>query len=178
MARRGMNPGRTQVSGYSPSKVTVAVLACVLSADGYFRFRFDVLKLVLAALRSNTKVEHDLMVFDNGSYPEVGAYLAELKQQGVIDYLLSSKRNIGNFGALKMMFNSAPGEVIAYLDDDAFVYPGWLEEQIAILQTYPNVGIVSGVPVRISSQRANQSLKALLENPPPGMKVQRGRSDP
>ena len=78
----------------------------------------------------------------------MGEYLSGLKQIGAIDYLLSSKRNIGNFGVVRMMFNSAPGEVIAYLDDDVFVYPGWVSEQLEILNTFPNVGMVSGDPVR------------------------------
>jgi glycosyltransferase involved in cell wall biosynthesis len=158
--------------------VTVAVLACVLSADGYFRYRFDVLKLMLAAMRVNTQVEHDLMVFDNGSYPEVGEYLNGLKEQGAIDYLVQSKRNIGNFGALRMMFNSAPGEVIAYLDDDVFVYPGWLKNQLKILEIFPQVGMVSGVPVRMAARHASESLNSLLENPPAGLQVLPGRHIP
>jgi glycosyltransferase involved in cell wall biosynthesis len=158
--------------------VTVAVLACVPSSDGYHRYRFDVLKLTLAALRENTKVSHDLMVFDNGSYLEVSDYLAGLKQQGVIDYLLCSQRNIGNFGALRMLFASAPGDVVAYLDDDVFVYPGWLEAQLKVLEAYPNVGMVSGVPVRKAAQHANASLTIWLENQPAGLVVDRGRHIP
>ena len=178
MARRGPNPGREQVSDYTPARVTVAVLACVLSPDGYYRYRFDVLKLTLAALRANTRVPHDLMVFDNGSYSEVSEYLAGLKQQGAIDYLLGSPRNIGNFGALRMMFNSAPGGVVDYLDDDVFVYPGWLEAQLKVLEAYPKVGMVSGVPVRMAAQHASASLEKLLQDPPAGLAVDRGRHIP
>jgi hypothetical protein len=101
-----------------------------------------------------------------------------LKQAGAIDYLLASPRNIGNFGALRMMFSSAPGEVIAYLDDDVFVYPGWLEAQLAVLETYPNAGMVSGVPVRMAAQHANASLAKWLQDPPPGLAVDRGRHIP
>lgn len=178
MARRGPNPGREQVSGYTPPKVTVAVLACVLSSEGYYRYRFDVLKLTLAALKANTSTAHDLLVFDNGSRPEVGEYLSRLKQEGEIDYLLSSTRNIGNFGALRMIFNSAPGEVIAYLDDDVFVYPGWLEAQMKLLAAFPNVGMVSGVPVRMSALHNNQSLDLLVKTPPAGMQVSLTRHIP
>jgi glycosyltransferase involved in cell wall biosynthesis len=147
----------------------------VLSPDGYYRYRFDVLKLTLAAIKANTRVPYDLMVFDNGSYQEVSEYLVGLKQQGVIDYLLQSKRNIGNFGALRMMFNSAPGEVIAYMDDDAFVYPGWLEAQLRVLKAYPQVGMVSGLPVRGAARRAGKSLESWLESSPVGLTVDRGR---
>jgi glycosyltransferase involved in cell wall biosynthesis len=178
MARRGPNPGREQTSGYRPPRVSVAVLVCIPSLDGYFRYRFDVLKLVLAALWANTRVEHDLMIFDNGSCQEVSEYLAGLKQQGVIDYLIQSRRNIGNFGALRMLFNSAPGEVIAYLDDDVFVYPGWLEEQLRILAVYPQVGMVSGVPVRMAAQHASASLEKWLGNPPLELKVTSARYIP
>lgn len=156
----------------------MAVLTYVPSPDGYFKHRFEMIKLILAALHANTEIEHDLMVFDNGSYPEVIDHLIELKQQNKIDYLYLSRRNIGNFGALRRIFSSAPGEVVAYLDDDVFVYPGWLREQLLILDHYPNVGMVSGVPVRNAARHAYSSLEKWLENPPAGLKVNRGRFIP
>jgi glycosyltransferase involved in cell wall biosynthesis len=156
----------------------VAVLACIPSLDGYYRYRFDVLKLMLSSLWTNTRVAHDLLVFDNGSCTQVSEYLAGLKQQGVVDYLIQSSRNIGNFGALRMLFSSAPGEIIAYLDDDVFVYPGWLEEQLRILAAYPNVGMVSGVPVRMAARHASASLVNWLEKSPTNLKVTRGRYIP
>jgi glycosyltransferase involved in cell wall biosynthesis len=178
MARRGPNPGREQRSGVVPERITVAMLVCVPSLDGYYRYRFEVLKLALAALEKHTQTAHDLMVFDNGSMPEVGEFLNGLKQQGVIDYLLSSSRNIGNFGALQMMLASAPGEIVAYLDEDVFVYPGWLPAQLKILEAYPQVGMVSGVPVRIAAQHAASSLNNWLESAPEGLEVKRERLIP
>ena len=47
-----------------------------------------------------------------------------------------------------MMFPAAPGELIAYADDDMFFLPGWLDACLKIIDTYPKVGMVSGYYVR------------------------------
>ena len=42
-------------------------------------------------------------------------YLKSLEAEGKIDYLILSKRNIGKLNALKIIFNSAPGEIVALI---------------------------------------------------------------
>lgn len=166
MARLGSNPSRQKKTDFKPSRVTVAVLAYVPSQDGYFQHRFDILKLTINSILKNTQIEFDLMVFDNGCCEEVSQYLTDLKEAGQIDYLLSSPRNIGKRMALQMMFNSAMGEIIAYCDDDVLHYQGWLKPQIEILETFPRVGLVSGVPVRNARFHANSQIKAMVQDPP------------
>ncbi len=61
-----------------------------------------------------------------------------------VDDLLLSQRNIGKIDALRILFNAAPGEIIAYNDDDIFFYPGWLEAHLEILDSFPKAGMVSG----------------------------------
>jgi glycosyltransferase involved in cell wall biosynthesis len=139
--------------------------------EGYFRQRLDVLKLTMASLVAHTSSPHDLMVMDNGSCSDVVAYLTGLHQEGMIDYLLLSQRNLGKIGAFKVLFNAAPGEVVAYSDDDILYYPGWLEAHLRILDSYPRVGMVSGMPVRNASDRARQSLMMLVKDPPEGLTV-------
>ena len=41
-----------------------------------------------------------------------------MRGAGKIQYLLLSNRNIGKLGALKVIYNAAPGETVAYSDDD------------------------------------------------------------
>jgi glycosyltransferase involved in cell wall biosynthesis len=93
-------------------------------------------------------VPYDLYVFDNGSCKEVKDYLAALLEDGSIRYLHTASENIGKIGAFKMIFQAAPGEVVAYSDDDIFFYPGWLGRHLEVLDGFPGVGMVSGCAVR------------------------------
>ena len=171
MARIGVNPARGKTSSYSPARVTVAILTYIPHLDGYFKHRLDVLKLALTSLIAHTKPPYDLLVFDNGSCAPVIEYLHQMRKVGDVDYLLLSSRNLGKIGAFKVLFDAAPGEIVAYADDDIFFYPGWLTAQLKILETYPKVGMVSGVPVRDASERASQSLARYIKNQPAELTV-------
>ncbi len=161
MARIGINPARGKFSEYRPARITVAVLTYIPDLSGYFESRLQVLKLVLSSLQAHTTPPYDLLVFDNGSCPEVVEHLLGLRNAGQINYLILSQQNIGKIGALRIMFNAAPGEIIAYNDDDILFYPGWLEAHLEILDLFPKVGMVSGLPVRDAANHAHQSLDQL-----------------
>jgi glycosyltransferase involved in cell wall biosynthesis len=164
VARFGSNPARKKKSKYQPARVTVVMLTYIPHLDGYFRQRLDVLKLSLTSLLKNTKTPYDLLVFDNGSCIEAVTFLQELHKTGEIQYLIQSKKNIGNMGALKIAFNAAPGEVIAYSDDDIFFSPGWLSSQLEILDNFPKAGMVSGSPLRNAALFAMESHHKLAED--------------
>jgi glycosyltransferase involved in cell wall biosynthesis len=149
MPRVGINPARRRQSEYRPARVTVAVLTHVPELAGYFRQRFDVLRLSLSSLLANTAAPYDLLVFDNGSCEPVVAYLKGLRDAGQIDYLLLSSRNIGKIGAFQLLFRAAPGEVVAYSDDDVLFLPGWLQAHLEVLDAFPQAGMVSGVGIRV-----------------------------
>lgn len=162
MARIGINPARGKRTSYSPEKVTVALLTYIPHFEGYFQNRFSVLKLSLASILANTIEPYDLLVFDNGSHFKVVNYLQELHKQGIIRYLFLSKENLGKIGAFKLLFNAAPGEYVAYADDDIYYYPGWLGAHMKIIENFPQVGMVSGSPVRDASGRANKAVNELI----------------
>jgi len=178
MARIGINPARGKVTQYRPAPITICLLIFIPDLSGYFEYRLQVLQLVLASLWANTSPPHDLMVFDNGSCDEIIQYLLRLKDAGQIDYLLLSKENRGKIDALRTLFNAAPGEIIAYSDDDILFYPGWLEAQLDILESYPNVGMVSGAPVRNAARHGRTSLDRLIAQPPPGLTFNQERRIP
>jgi glycosyltransferase involved in cell wall biosynthesis len=160
--RLGLSPTRKESTDYSPCRVTVCVLVHIPDRLGYYAHRFEVLKLCLQSIFQHTHSAYDLLVFDNGSCPEVIDYLRLLRDQGAIQYLILSAHNIGIYGALKIMFQAAPGEVIAYSQDDVFFYAGWLEEHLKILDTFPRVGMVSGVAVREQFRYGNKYLQTYL----------------
>lgn len=164
MSRIGINPARGKASTYQPSRVSICLITYIPEESGYFEYRLQVLKLVLASLDAHTTRPYDLLVFDNGSCPAVTQFLQSLKKDGMLDFLMLSRQNVGKIGALRILFQAAPGEIIAYSDDDIFFYPGWLEAHLQILENFPQAGMVSGIPVRNAALHANQSLKKLSEH--------------
>lgn len=160
MPRIGMNPSRGLKLDFTPARTTVAVLVYVPHQAGYFQNRMDVTKMTLRSILANTEEPYDLLVFDNGSSPEMVNYLQELYQNGSIDYLFLSERNIGKLNALNMIFNIAPGKIVAYSDDDVLHLPGWLGKHLEIIDTFPDVGAVTGFYIR---QRVAMSSESTLQ---------------
>jgi len=148
LPRVGMNPGRGKMSDYIPARVTAAILTYVPNDVGYFKDRFDVMRVCLESILKNTQEPFDLMVFDNGSSAKVVDYLSKQRNVGNIDLLMLSSKNIGKISALQIMFKAAPGEIIAYCDDDVFFLPGWLKRHLEVIDTYPDVGVVTGMYIK------------------------------
>lgn len=159
MPRIGINPSRGQTLDFEPSRTTVAVLVYAPHQAGYFQNRLDVTRLTIESILANTQEPFDLLVFDNGSCSEMVTYLQSLYDQGSIDYLILSKRNIGKLNALKIIFNAAPGEIVAYTDDDVFHLLGWLGAHLEIIDSFPKVGAVTGFYIR---QRVAMSSESTL----------------
>jgi hypothetical protein len=172
MPRIGMNPNRDHKTEYHPARVTLAMLTCLPEEAGYFEHRFDSMRVSLESLIANTPRPYDLLVFDNGSCPRWMDYLHGLRDAGKIQYLLLSSRNIGKLGALKIIFNAAPGEIVAYTDDDVFFLPGWLDEHLKIIDAVPNVGSVCGLYMRPLMAYGIKSTMKFVERQ--DVKVERG----
>lgn len=144
--RKGQNPAKSVDQVASPGRITVAVLNYIPFVSGFFAEMPEVLKACLTSLRNNPGLPFDLMVFDNGSCREVQQFLLDERTAGRIQYLLLSEKNLGKGGAWNIIFNAAPGEIIAYADNDVFFYPGWLARSVEILETYPKAGMVTARP--------------------------------
>jgi glycosyltransferase involved in cell wall biosynthesis len=144
--RAGQNPAKAVKEVAKPQRITVAVLNYIPFISGYYADVFNVLKTCLGSIWENTDLPYDLMVFDNGSCDEVKDYLNEQVKEGRIQYLILSDKNLGKGGAWNVILNAAPGEVIAYTDNDCYFYPGWLSKSMQLLETFPNVGMVTSRP--------------------------------
>ncbi len=160
-----MNPGRGRATKYRPARITLAVLTYLPEQVGYFEHRLESTRLCIESLIAHTPEPYDLMVFDNGSCKALTDYLTGLREKGKIDYLFLSARNVGKVGALQYIFTAAPGEIVAYTDDDVFFLPGWLQPHLDILETYPNVGMVSGFYIRPHMSYGINSTLAFAEQP-------------
>lgn len=156
--RLGQNPVKSVDGVATPASITVAVLSFAPFLSGYWKESLDVLRVCLDSLRQTTDRPHDLMVFDNGSCPEVVEYLVGERREGRIQFLILSDRNLGKGGAWNVLFGAAPGEVVAYTDSDALFYPGWLSRSLEILESYPRVGMVTARPFRTPEEFLTQTL--------------------
>ena len=147
--RAGKNPYKINKEIAPPTKVTIGILNSIPHLSGYYREVWDVFQLCLASIRANTTgVEYELLVVDNGSCPEVRAYLQKELGNGAIDYLILNKRNIGRPNGVRQVLRSATGDIVVYADGDIYFKLGWLQAQIQVLETYPNAGVVGALPVR------------------------------
>jgi GT2 family glycosyltransferase len=146
--RIGQNPSKAKGSpAYQPAKVGTASLTYVPALEGYFRQAREVIEVHLESLRSSLSLDFDLCVFDNGSCPEVIDFLQDQWSRGMIDWLFLSRHNLGKNGALNWIFSSMPNEFIAYSDSDVFFRKGWLEQSLAVFDSFDRAGMVSAQPV-------------------------------
>ncbi|MFQ5924154.1 MAG: glycosyltransferase family A protein, partial [Anaerolineales bacterium] len=165
MSRTGMNPARTKHSTYRPARVTVAVLVHIPNLTGFYEHRLEVLKACLDSILQNTNGSYDLLVFDNASCIEVQAYIGGLQDEGLVTFVYRSAVNVGKLAALRLITDAAPGELIAFSDDDVYHYPGWLEAELEVHDNFPNVGVVSGyVTPSMFVEERTQSARAFARS--------------
>ena len=146
--RKGQNPAKFVKDVARPQRITVALLNYIPFLSGFYTETLDVLKVCMETMRKDAGLPFDLMVFDNGSCPEVRDFLLKEKDEGRIQYLILAEKNMGKGGAWNVMLAGAPGEIIAYTDSDVLFSPNWLSRSVEILETFPNVGMVTARPFR------------------------------
>ena len=150
--RKGQNPAKFVKEVAKPERITAALLNYIPFLSGFYAETLDVLKVSLESMRKDAGLPFDLMVFDNGSCAEVRDFLIQEKEEGRIQYLILSEKNMGKGGAWNVMLTGAPGEIIAYTDADVLFSPNWLSRSVELLETFPNVGMVTARPFRTSPE--------------------------
>ena len=146
--RKGQNPAKFVKDVAHPERITVALLNYIPFLSGFYAETLDVLKACMESMRNDAGLPFDLMVFDNGSCSEVRDFLVKEKEEGRIQYLILAEKNMGKGGAWNVILAGAPGQIIAYTDSDVLFSPNWLSRSVEILETFPNVGMVTARPFR------------------------------
>ncbi|MBN2146018.1 MAG: glycosyltransferase family 2 protein [Anaerolineales bacterium] len=174
--RKGQNPAKFINQVARPERITVAVLNYIPFLSGFYAETLEVLKTCLGSIWENSDLPYDLLVFDNGSCEEAVEFLVNAQQEGKIQYLILSEKNLGKGGAWNAILSAAPGEIIAYTDNDAYFYPGWLSESVKVLETFPKVGMVTSRPFRTPPEFYTSTLDWAKTTP--GVRVERGQFIP
>ena len=157
--RKGQNPAKFVKDVAHPERITVALLNYIPFLSGFYAETLDVLKVCMESMREDAGLPFDLMVFDNGSCAEVRDFLVKEKEEGQIQYLILAEKNMGKGGAWNVMLAGAPGEIISYTDSDVLFSPKWLSRSVEILETFPNVGMVTARPFRTPPELYESTLK-------------------
>ncbi len=162
--RKGQNPAKFVKEVARPQRITVAVLNYIPFLSGFYAEALDVLKVSLESMRNEPGLPFDLMVFDNGSCPEVRDYLVSEKEAGRVQYLILSEKNMGKGGAWNIILAGAPGEIVAYSDSDILYSPGWLALSVELLETFPRVGMVTARSFRTNPEYHTSTREWAAEN--------------
>jgi len=162
--RKGQNPAKFVKDVARPQPITVALLNYIPFLSGFYAETLDVLKVCMESMRKDAGLPFDLMVFDNGSCAEVRDFLIKEKDEGRIQYLILAEKNMGKGGAWNIILAGAPGEIIAYTDSDVLFSPKWLSRSVEILETFPNVGMVTARPFRTPPEFYESTLQWAREN--------------
>jgi glycosyltransferase involved in cell wall biosynthesis len=170
--RKGQNPAKILNTVAKPERVTAAVLNHIPFLEGFYTDMLKVLEVSLNSLRENAGMPLDLLVFDNGSCKEARAYLVEEFEKGTIQFLILADKNLGKGGAWNVMLQAAPGELIAYADNDVIYSKNWLVESVKVLETYPRAGMITSRPFHTKPE-LYQSVTKWAESTPT-VKLERG----
>jgi hypothetical protein len=160
--RQGQNPAKMGLQAYQPKRLGVALLSYIPNQEGFFTNSLEVLKYQIASLHAATS-DFDLLVFDNGSCPEVKEELLRLHTSGFIHFLHLSQFNIGKVGAINWLLSAIPNDWICYSDGDMFFRPGWLEKSLAIFEAFPSAGLVFAQPTLFDTLRGTGQAQHQLE---------------
>ncbi len=163
--RIGQNPAKMGLPAYQPKRLGIAVLSYIPSQEGFFAHSLEILKYQVASIHKSTP-DFDLLVFDNGSSPEVQQELRNLQADGLIHFLILSKFNLGKTGALNWILASLPNELIGFADGDVLFRPGWWGETERIFSVFSNVGLVTAQPCLFDILRGTGQAHNLLKNDP------------
>ncbi len=154
--RVGHNPMLNARAEALPGMAAV-VITHLPNLRGYHEHRLEVVQACLMSLRANAQMTLPVLVWDNGSGRELLDWLMDEYHP---EYLVSGP-NIGKASARASALRMFPaGTVLCFTDDDMLFYPGWLGPQLKLLNGFPDVGAVSGMPVR-TPQRGSFSATEL-----------------
>jgi len=160
--RQGQNPAKMGLKAYQSKRLGVALLSYIPDQGGFFTNSLEILKYQIASLHAATS-DFDLLVFDNGSCPEVREELLRLYTNGLIHFLFLSQFNIGKVGAINWLLSAMPNDWICYSDGDMLFRPGWLENSLAIFNAFPSAGLVFAQPTLFDTLRGTGQAYHQLE---------------
>jgi GT2 family glycosyltransferase len=99
----------------------------------------------LESLFASTKVPSRLFIVDNGSEPDVRAFLRTITPRGAITEItvLQNETNEGFPRGMNRGLKAATAPYVCLLNNDLRFSIGWLREMIRVAEEHPTVGVVN-----------------------------------
>jgi hypothetical protein len=94
----------------------------------------------LPSIKNQTYPNYEVLIVDNVSNDGSVEYIQEEYPEFK---LIRNSQNIGYAGANNAGFSCAGGKIIAVLNPDTRVDPGWLDGLVKVLHAYPKAGLVT-----------------------------------
>ena len=96
----------------------------------------------VTALVRYTRLPWELIVVDNGSTDGTAIYLAGVQDASPIPItVVSNPTNRGYPTAVNQGLSAALGDFLVFLDNDAVVTDGWLDQLVALTEADPGIGL-------------------------------------
>ena len=144
--RESLAPNRQSPVPVPPAPEVSLGIVTHYTTDKWHEHRMDVVKLCLDSMIAGARPHKtELMIWDNGSTPEFRKMLRSYSPDVYIESI-----NVGPHNARRALCHMARAPIISLSDDDILYSWDWLTQQLLILKTYPNVGLVSGSPMRMA----------------------------
>lgn len=152
MPRTGFNPNKFNAPLPLAPDITLAIVTHY-TEHNYHRQRINVVRRCIETMEAGVKgTNYELLIWDNGSTKEFRDMLREYEPTVLVE-----AGNLGLDFAKLRLCQIARAPVFCYSDDDIEYTPDWYERHVEILDTYPNVGLVSGSPQRVHFRWSIQS---------------------
>ncbi|MBI5370004.1 glycosyltransferase [Candidatus Uhrbacteria bacterium] len=113
----------------------VSLVCCVFNGDRFIR------EAVLSLLRQSFR-DFELLIVDDGSTDTTSQILRELAAQDDRIRVLTNSTNLGLTKSLNRALTQATGNYVARMDADDIALPERLANQIAFLDTHPDIDMV------------------------------------
>ncbi len=112
--------------------------------------RLDLTQPCLESLRATIPrgLDHEIILVDDGSTDGTREWIQTL---GTPFRVLLNAHNLGYAGANNRGASVATGDILALLNSDLVLTPGWLEPMLAILRRKPRAGVVGNVQFRAAT---------------------------
>jgi GT2 family glycosyltransferase len=86
----------------------------------------------------------EIIIIDNGSSDGSLALIQKYLSTGIVS-IVRNERNLGVPGGRNQGLLYARGEIVAFIDNDGYAAPTWLEESVRRLEAAPDIGAVAAV---------------------------------
>lgn len=138
----------------------VSVIVCTYNRDQYIR-------KTLECLRNQTRQpdEFEVLVINNNSTDQTAAVCSAFLEEHNLDHFhYYVEESQGHTFARNRGISEAKGNILAFIDDDAFVYSDYITGIISSFQNYPDAVALGGkiMPIYESGQAPKWMSKFLL----------------